>query len=77
MCYMATYFCPCEAAGVDPAYLASAAGGSWLWGVPCHWSREQHGAVKGMCIPLKNRARGGDSSWLLLWHGLENYHLLP
>lgn len=71
-----TSSCLPEEAGVDPAYLVRAAGGLWHRGFPCRWSREQHGAVKGMCISLRNRAYGGDSSWLPLWHGSENYHLL-
>lgn len=37
----------------------------------CCWSREPHGAVKGMSISLRNRAHAGN-----MWHSLENCHLL-
>lgn len=32
---------------------------------------------QGLCSSQRNRARGGDSSWLPLWCGLEDCHLLP
>lgn len=58
-----------EEAGGDPAYLASAAGG-------CGTGELLVPGPKGMRVSLRSGARGGDSSRLLLWRGLENRRLL-